>query len=260
MIEKTKTLASNQEWDAWGKLDPLYGVATIPERSKTGANPWTDDSFYAAGEKDWALFRAKWEQYGLTPGVCVEIGCGAGRMTVHLAQSFERVHGVDVSSGMVEYARRHAPDSVSFHVTGGGEIPLPDGTADAAFSTHVFQHLSTPQAAAAYFAEIARVLRPGGAVMIHIPVIMWPSGSLRGLHKAVHRLKLLLDRTHAQLARYAFRLKLTSMPPMQVTWYEIAWLYRTLEQCGLEDVEIRVLIGGSEMAVLHPFVFARKTG
>lgn len=32
-----------------------------------------------------------------------------------------------------------------------------------------------------------------------------------------------------------------------------------LQQAGLQDIEIRVLFGGSEMAVEHPFVFARKT-
>jgi SAM-dependent methyltransferase len=257
-LHKTKPLASNQEWEAWGKLDPLYGVATTHQRAKTGADPWTDEAFYKLGADDWGFFRSKWAQYGVTAGTCVEIGCGAGRMSVHLARHFETVHGVDISAGMIAYARRVAPANVSFHVTGGTEIPLPDNTADAVFSTHVLQHLSSTVAAAAYFREIGRVLRPGGTLMVHVPIIAWPWGSLLTVHKLVHKAKGLLDGCHAQLHRYAFRLGLTGTPPMQVTWFEVSWLHHTLARCGLQDIEIRVLLGGSKMAVQHPFVFARK--
>jgi SAM-dependent methyltransferase len=255
---KTTPLASNQEWNAWGQIDPLYGVATIPDRAKTGAKPWTDDAFYELGAIDWNFFRAKWEQYGVERGVCVEIGCGAGRMSVHLARYFQTVHGIDISPGMIEYARRKAPANVLFHVTGGIEIPLPDRSADAVFSTHVLQHLSSSAAAAAYFKEMGRVLRPDGTIMLHVPIIAWPWGKLLGLHKLVHKTKLLLDGGHAQLHRWAFRLGLTGTPPMQVTWYEISWLYEVLQACGMRDIEVRVLLGGSKMALQHPFIFARK--
>jgi SAM-dependent methyltransferase len=257
-LDKTKPLASNQEWDAWGKLDPLYSVASLSERAKTGANPWTDETFYELGAIDWNIFRSKWQQYGVNPGTCVEIGCGAGRMSVHLARYFETVHGVDVSANMIEYARGRAPANVSFHLTDGTRIPLPGNIADAVFSTHVLQHLSSASAAAAYFEEVGRVLRPGGTVMIHVPIIAWPWGSLLGAHKLIHAVKGLLDGCHAQLHRYAFRLGIIPTPPMQVTWYEMSWLYHALTRCGLEDIEIRVLFGGSKMAVQHPFVFGRK--
>jgi ubiquinone/menaquinone biosynthesis C-methylase UbiE len=256
-LDKNVPLASNQEWEAWGKLDPLYGVATIKERAKSGANPWTEETFYELGAMDWKFFRAKWEQYGLRPGACVEIGCGAGRMSIHLAQYFETVHGVDISAGMIDYARRRMPANVSLHVTQGTEIPLPDQSVDAVFSTHVLQHLSNTAATAAYFREMGRVLRPGGTIMLHVPIIAWPWGKLVGVHKLVHKVKGLLDGGHAQVHRLAFRLGMTETPPMQVNWYEISWLYSTLQRCGFDDIEIRVLVGGSKMAVQHPFIFAR---
>jgi ubiquinone/menaquinone biosynthesis C-methylase UbiE len=253
-----KSLPSNEEWKAWGNLDPLYGVATLPERAKNGANPWNDEAFYDVGAIDWQLFRSKWEQYGVSRGTCVEIGCGAGRLTTHLAQYFQSVHGVDVSAGMIEYARAHVPSNVFLHVTGGMEIPLPDGAANAVFSTHVLQHLSSHDAAVNYMREMHRVLVPGGTVMLHVPLIVWPWGSFHGVHELVHRLKCKLDGCYAQLKRYAFRLGFTNHPPMQVVWYELTWLYLSLEQAGFKDVEIRILLGGSKMAVQHPFVFATK--
>jgi SAM-dependent methyltransferase len=254
----TRPPASNLEWDAWGKLDPLYGVATLAKHARTGAEPWTDEVFYELGAMDWSFFRSKWEQYGVTCGTCVEVGCGAGRMTVHLARYFESVHGVDVSAGMIEYARRHVLANVSLHVTNGTVIPLADTAADAVFSTHVLQHLSSTAAGEAYFREMKRVLRPGGTIMVHVPVIEWPTGSLKRVFKLVYRAKALLDGSHAQLRRYAYRFGLTGTPPMQVIWYEIGWLYGTLQKCGFQDIEIRVLVGGSKMAQQHPFVFARS--
>jgi SAM-dependent methyltransferase len=253
-----KSLPSNEEWKAWGKLDPLYGVATVREHAKNGTSPWTDEAFYEVGATDWRLFRSKWEQYGVGRGTCVEIGCGAGRLTAHLAQFFKSVHGVDVSTDMIEYARARVPSNVSLHVTGGLEIPLPDGSANAVFSAHVLQHLSGRDAALSYIREMHRVLAPGGTVMLHVPLIVWPWGLFHGVHRLVHRLKCRLDTCHTQLKRYAFRLGLTNRPPMQVIWYELSWLCLRLEQAGFEDIEIRILFGGSKMAVQHPFVFATK--
>jgi len=259
-MKSIKSPASNQEWQAWGKLDPLYGVATLPERAKNETNPWTDESFYPLGAADWKRFHPKWRQYGLKSGACIEIGCGAGRMTVHMASDFDVVHAVDISAEMIEYARLRAPANVVFHVGSGTGIPLPADSADGVFSTHVLQHLSSPAAASAYFGEMYRVLKPGGSIMIHLPVIAWPGGSLMRIHHFIHRAKCLLDGGRVALRRYMFRRALIRTPPMQVIWYEVSWVYHTLERLGFGDVEIRTLFGGSKMAVQHPFVFARKAG
>lgn len=43
-------MRSGIEWRAWGKRDPLFGVATQPGREKTGATPWTDEESLATGD------------------------------------------------------------------------------------------------------------------------------------------------------------------------------------------------------------------
>jgi hypothetical protein len=103
-----------------------------------------------------------------------------------------------------------------------------------------------------------RVLVPGGTIMLHVPLIVWPWGRLERIHKLVHRLKSRLDECHVQLRRYGFRLGFANRPAMQVIWYESSWLYAGLRRPGFRDIEIRVLFGGSKMAVQHPFVFATK--
>ncbi|NNF59005.1 MAG: class I SAM-dependent methyltransferase [Rhodothermaceae bacterium] len=49
-------------------------------------------------------------------------------------------------------------------------LPLPDAAFDTVLSTSVFEHLRSPELA---WAEAARVLRPGGALIVHVPFLYW---------------------------------------------------------------------------------------
>src|SRR5438094_7720902 len=40
---------SNVEWQRWGEIDPLYGVAATTGRARSGPHPWTDEEFYERG-------------------------------------------------------------------------------------------------------------------------------------------------------------------------------------------------------------------
>ena len=257
-LPQRKSLASNQEWKAWGEIDPLYGVARKRGHSKGDSTPWTDAEFARMGVIDWGLFRPKWEQYGVLRDSCLEIGCGAGRMTTQLATYFGTVQALDVSPGMLSTARGRVPPNVQLHVCDGLRFPLIDRSVDAIFSTHVLQHLSHTDAGAVCFSEMYRVLKPGGTIMIHLPVISWPGGSLHRVHCLLHKVKTFTDSRNADFRRWALKLGFLRTPPMQVIDYEVNWLHRTLNLAGFLDIEIRVLFGGSDMAVQHPFVFARK--
>ena len=102
-------------------------------------------------------------------GTCVEIGCGAGRMTAVLAERYERVVAVDVSPAMLERARAAvtAPN-VEFAL---GLRGVADASADAAVCFGVVQHLPRPQVVASLLVEAARVLRPGGEALVQLPVL-----------------------------------------------------------------------------------------
>ena len=160
--------------EKWGKTDPLWGVALWPGKSKSGANPWSEAEFYSLGASDWKDFHIRWERYGLDHKSCVEIGCGAGRITAHLRESFERVFALDVSPGMIDYAATRIADA-KFFSTNGVDIPLDDSSVTAAFSTHVLQHLDAPENALPIFGEVHRVLKKDGTMMIHLPIYEWPT-------------------------------------------------------------------------------------
>ena len=94
----------------------------------------------------------------------LDAGCGAGRMSRYLADRGCRVHGVDLSPGMVERARRDHPD-LPFDVAALTDLPFPD----AAFAGVVlwYSTIHTPPAGQPdILAEVRRVLRPGGSVVV----------------------------------------------------------------------------------------------
>lgn len=98
----------------------------------------------------------------------LEIGCGVGRNTVHLAERFERVDGVDVSPTMVESARRNGlPANVELHVGSGRDLAsIEDDSVDFAFSHLVFQHIAEDEAIEGYLDDLARVLKPAGVAVL----------------------------------------------------------------------------------------------
>lgn len=106
-------------------------------------------------------------------GVCLEIGCGPGRMTGALAERFDRVLAVDVSPAMLERARAAvAEPSVDFRQVSGERLDgVPDGAADVAVCYLVLQHLPTRAVVLAYLGELARALAPSGQAFIQVPVL-----------------------------------------------------------------------------------------
>ncbi|MDX2042465.1 MAG: methyltransferase domain-containing protein [Acidobacteriota bacterium] len=100
----------------------------------------------------------------------LEIGCGIGRMTKHLAAIFGEVHSTDVSGEMIRQARGrlgHLPN-VHLHETSGADFAaLPDGYFDVAFSAYVFQHVPSKAVIESNIREAYRVIKPGGIIRVH---------------------------------------------------------------------------------------------
>jgi SAM-dependent methyltransferase len=250
-----KDVKSNVEWGQWGLIDPLFGVASWEGKSKGGNSPWQDDEFYALGKSDWADFKRHWVQYGLTNGVCLEIGCGAGRITRHLGGEFKEVWALDVSEAMLAYAKGRIKDAnVRFILADGSRLPVSDRSIDAVFSTHVFQHLDTLENAREYFQEIARVMKENGTLMIHLPVFRWPA--YRRVFNLLNILPGVIAAVGAAYNRFLIR-RGYWRPMMRYQPYEIDWLYSTMRDLEFDDVEIRIFRVQSNDGE-HPFLLARK--
>ncbi len=113
----------------------------------------------------------------------VDLGCGAGVQASFLARHGMEVTGVDASPVALDAARRLAElYGVDLELVEGDILAtgLPDGGADVVNDSFIY-HNVRPEARAAYAAEVARVLRPGGLfVMVGFSDRMTPgSGPIR---------------------------------------------------------------------------------
>ncbi len=98
----------------------------------------------------------------------LDLGCGTGGITRFLAESYgpARIVGIDVDRGLIARAAKGAADagpggSVTFRTVTPGRLPFADGAFDVVFSKDAMVHIENKEA---LFAEIFRVLRPGGSV------------------------------------------------------------------------------------------------
>ncbi len=108
-------------------------------------------------------------------GHLVDFGCGNGAQTLLFAGDFDRLTGVDVSETYLEDFRREIvtrqlESRVAAVATDGGPIPLSDGVADVVTSFTVLEHVPDEQAA---LAEMRRILRPAGKLIITVPNRWW---------------------------------------------------------------------------------------
>jgi SAM-dependent methyltransferase len=222
-----KLSGSTAEWRAIARgPDVLFHICSRPD--KRGS--WTEEEFYAAGRSDWEDFARHWRHHWPDlGGTVVEIGCGGGRLTHVLAETFDRVVALDVSADMLERARAASPGNVELHQVDGAEVPAADASVDGVFSVHVFQHLEDFAMLAAYLAEVRRVLRPGGSLMVHVTVA---SGRPPLLRRA--RAELELWRSRRALRRGE------EHTSVRMNHYRMEDVFRTLRDLGFEGVELRV--------------------
>jgi ArsR family transcriptional regulator len=94
-----------------------------------------------------------------------DLGCGTGQLSEALAPFVRRVVAVDESKAMLAAARKRLAgiDNVELRSGDLESLPIEDGELDAAVLFLVFHYLPDPARA---LAEVRRVLRPGGRLLV----------------------------------------------------------------------------------------------
>jgi ubiquinone/menaquinone biosynthesis C-methylase UbiE/DNA-binding transcriptional ArsR family regulator len=94
-----------------------------------------------------------------------DLGCGTGQTSIALAPYVKDVIAVDESSAMLAAARKRIGDLDNVELRGGRleDVPLDDASVDVAVLSLVLHFVVDP---AAVIAEAARVLRPGGRLLV----------------------------------------------------------------------------------------------
>ena len=106
-----------RQWSELGDVEPYWSVLTS-EQFKMNNIDGNEAEFYRLGEDLANLINIFSERNSLPvpSGVCLELGCGVGRVTLHLAKMFEKVVGLDVSSGNLKIASNNIQKSAIVNV------------------------------------------------------------------------------------------------------------------------------------------------
>jgi ubiquinone/menaquinone biosynthesis C-methylase UbiE len=94
----------------------------------------------------------------------LDVGCGEGRLTRHLASLGHCVVGIDASATLIGAARELAPE-MELHVANAAALPMGDASFDRVIS---FMCLHDVDDLGGAVLEIARVLEPGGALCLAV--------------------------------------------------------------------------------------------
>ncbi|WNV75393.1 methyltransferase domain-containing protein [Geodermatophilus sp. DSM 44513] len=132
-----------------------------PAQYDTLADHWWDPSGGFAALHWLAASRAEHLPPAPHPGaVLVDLACGGGLMAPHVARLGYRHVGVDLGVPGLRVAREHGVVPVCGSVLA---VPLADGCADVVVAGEILEHVEDD---VGVLAECARLLRPGGALVL----------------------------------------------------------------------------------------------
>ncbi len=103
---------------------------------------------------------------GCSPsGAGLDVGCGTGVLAARLAGRGFEMTGLDPSEGMLDVMRTEHPEIVAARGS-GDELPFASDTFDLVLTVAALHHIAAPDAVRATLAEMVRVCRPGGRIVV----------------------------------------------------------------------------------------------
>ncbi|TFV51999.1 methyltransferase domain-containing protein [Blastococcus sp. TF02A_35] len=210
------------------------------------ADQWWQPSGGFAALHWLAASRAEHIPQAATPGaLLVDLACGGGLMAPHVARLGYRHVGVDLGEAGLRVAGGHGVLPVQGSVLA---VPLADGCADVVVAGEVLEHVADD---VAVLAECARLLRPGGTLVVDaladtrvgrfLMVTVaerLPGGPPRGIHDPA----LFVDRARLLSAaeRLGLDLRLVGLRPSVRDL--VAWLSRRRDVVRMKPVRSTAVV------------------
>ena len=124
-------------------------------------------------ERSGEIWYEHWHRYAVARQLSqhctvLDVACGEGYGSAMLAGSADKVLGVDISAEAVRHAKsRYGHQAnLEFVEASCDKLPFPDASFDLAISFETIGHIETQQE---FIAELTRVLRPDGVLILSSP-------------------------------------------------------------------------------------------
>jgi len=158
---------------------------------------WSDDIRWVRTLKNLVPGRLKWfdRHFDWAGKKVLDLGCAGGFMAEALTQKGAQVTGIDPAAQAIEAARARAQEmgqDIAYDVGVGEALSYETGTFDAVVCVDVLEHV---QDLDQVLAEVARVLKPGGA-FLYDTINRNPIARLAAITMAEDVLGLLPKGTH----------------------------------------------------------------
>ena len=234
---------TERTWTRLGDEEPHWSVISA-ERFRQDQVDGHRAEFYASGQGDVNTFlaflaRNRVDAHHITR--VLEFGCGLGRITRYLAETFEQVVGMDISPSHLRqadtYLRANGLAKVELQrVQSLADI---DGPADmdAIFSVIVLQH-NPPPAIVSILERLLRRLRPGGVAYFQVPT-----------HACDYRFKLEDHLSHGLTATH---IEMHCLPQRRI--FQIA----RDAQCDVLEVREDDWVGRRDVELSNTFLLQRR--
>jgi SAM-dependent methyltransferase len=166
------TLSAHQDdWDELATLDPLWAIRSDRNHK---FRRWDINEFLAEGSRqvEHLIGRGGALGYPRQSRSVLDFGCGVGRLAPALSSNFDEYCGVDVSREMVAQARelhRRRPNC-RFDVSEDNCLDqFARRSFDLVVSLYVLQHLTDRSMILSYLRGLAKLVRPGGLLVVQLP-------------------------------------------------------------------------------------------
>ncbi len=162
MSKLTKQM--QHDWNRRAKVDAMHYIW-----NRKPIDEWTLTEWQATGE-DAVVKSIDTLSIDVKKLTCLEIGCGAGRLTQSLSNRFRWVIALDVSDEMLRQAEINiSSKNVTYFKGNGNNLKgIDDNSIDMVFSVITLQHIPDLEIQYQYIREAGRVLSSGGWFYIQV--------------------------------------------------------------------------------------------
>lgn len=156
------------------RLSGGYGRLWLPRSEEQARRYILNDPDPATFDRSGREAADRLEEHLGPDEVALDLGCGIGRVALHVAPRCRALWAVDASPLMLRYARRRlaSAPNVRFARSRGTTVPdVPSASIDLVYSLLTLQHLEREDAFL-LMEDVRRMLRPGGTAYLTFPNLL----------------------------------------------------------------------------------------